>query len=284
MTNIIAGALRAGDFRVSRTAQVFEANTQALLTTAIGASGSGNGDVILLPRGGIEVTSSIAFNMSGIRVIAADDGMAPYARGEFNGIFAASSFTDGPAATITAPCSIEGVSFASRDTGATFFGGAACLIGGLATALPFGVHLKNCRFPKWGLSNRIGLAIEGSSNCLIEDSDFEGAFGAGIYVQGAIGHLTLRNNHFCLATYAIEHGQFSDAGVNTQLFYGPGNVTVGPTKGVKTNSNPCLGTIFGNFWATPVNSTHDLSIDNVEATAGLICAGNYYADEERDDE
>ncbi len=282
--SIIEGAIRS-QYRVSKTAQVLAlaTNSQTELEAAITAAVGGNGDLILLPRGGIEVSSSIAFNKSGVRVIAEDDGMAPYARGEFNGIFSALSFTDGPAATITAPCSIEGVAFVSRDTGATFFSGAACLIGGLATALPFGVHLKNCRFPKWGLDNRTGLAIEGSSNVLIEDSDFEGAFGAGIYVQGACGHLTVRNNHFNLCTYAIEHGTFSDAGVNTQFFYGPGNVTVGPTKGVKSNSSAALVTIFGNYWATPVNSTHDQSIDNMESD-GYICAGNYYADEERDDE
>ena len=281
---IIEGAIRS-EFRVSPKAQVLSlaSNSQTELEAAITASVGGNGDLILIPRGGIEVSSSIAFNKSGIRVIASDDGMAPYSRGEFNGIFSASSFTDGPAATITAPCSIEGVAFVSRDTGATFFSGAACLIGGLATALPFGVHLKNCRFPKWGLDNRTGLAIEGSSNVLIEDTDFEGAFGAGIYVQGACGHLTLRNNHFNLCTYAIEHGSFSDAGVNTQFFYGPGNVTVGPTKGVKSNSSAALVTIFGNYWATPVNTTHDQTIDNMESD-GYICAGNYYADEERDDE
>lgn len=282
--SIIEGAIRS-EYRVSQTAQVLAlaTNSQTELEAAITASVGGNGDLLLIPRGGIEVSSSIAFNKSGLRVIASDDGMAPYARGEFNGIFAASGFTDGPAATITAPCSIEGVSFASRDTGALFFSGAACLIGGLATALPFAVHLKNCRFPKWGLDNRLGLAIEGSSNVLIEDTDFEGAFDAGIYVQGACGHLTLRNNHFNLMTYAIQHGAFADAGVNSQLFYGPGNVTIGPTKGVNSGSNTCKCTIFGNYWATPVNTTHDQSIDDME-TDGYICAGNYYADEERDDE
>lgn len=281
---IIEGAIRS-EFRVSPTAQVLvlSANTQAELEAAITQAVGDNGDLILLPRGGIEVSSSIAFNKSGIRVIAVDDGMAPYARGEFNGIFSASSFTDGPAGTITAPCSIEGIAFVSRDTGATFFSGAALLIGGQATAAPFGVHLLKCRFPKWGLDNRTGLAIEGSSNCMVEECDFEGAFGAGIYVQGAAGHLTLKGNHFCLSTYAIEHGQFSDAGVNTQFFYGPGNATVGPTKGVKSNSNPCKVNIYGNNWATPVATTHDQTVDNMESD-GLICAGNYYADEERDDE
>ncbi len=282
---IIEGAIRS-EYRVSPTAQVMVLadSTQAELEAAISAAVAGNGDLILSPRGGITVTSTVQLGKSGVRLIASDDGMSPFARGEFSAILADASFTNGPVMQVTAPCSIEGFGFVSRDTGATFFSGAALLLGGNADANPFGVWLKRCRFPKWGLANRIGLAVEGSSNCLVDRCDFEGAFGAGIYAQGAIGHLTVRKSHFALCTYAIEHGQFSDAGVNTQLFYGPGNVTVGPTKGVKTNSNPCLGTIFGNYWATPVNSTHDLSIDNVEATAGLICVGNEYADEESDDE
>ena len=281
---IIEGAIRS-EYRVSPTAQVLAlaTNSQAELEAAITQSVAGNGDLVIVPRGGIEVSSSIAFNKSGTRYIAVDDGMAPYARGEFNGIFSASSFTNGPAGTVTAPCSIEGFSFASRDTGATFFSGAALLIGGLATALPFGVHLKNCRFPKWGLDNRIGLAIEGTSNCLVEHSDFEGAFGAGIYVQGACGHLTLRYNHFNLCTYAIQHGAFADAGVNSQLFYGPGNVTVTPTKGILSGSNTCKASVFGNYWATAVASTHDQTVDQMEID-GYIQMGNYYADEERDDE
>jgi len=281
---IIEGAIRS-EFRVSPTAQVLVLadNTQTELEAAISASVDGNGDLILSPRGGIEVSSSVAVNKSGVRLIASDDGMSPLARGEFSGIYAATSFTDGPAVTITTPCSMEGFGFVSRDTGATFFSGAACLIGGLATALPFGVHLKNCRFPKWGLDNRIGLAIEGSSNCLIEYCDFEGAFDAGIYVQGACGHLTIRHNHFNLATYAIQHGSFADAGVNSQLFYGPGNVTVTPTKGILSGSNTCKASVFGNYWATPVATTHDQTVDDME-TDGYIQMGNYYADEERDDE
>ncbi|KKM24141.1 hypothetical protein LCGC14_1608070 [marine sediment metagenome] len=243
------------------------------------------GDVILMLPGASDVTTSVLFNKSGINVIAVNRGLNPMVDGEFHSILSNASYTNGPAATITASCRIIGMGFVSRDTGSLFFSGAACLLGGDGAqgAPPFGVQMKNCRFPKWGLDNRIGLAIEGSSNVLIEDTDFEGAFGAGIYVQGACGHLTVRKSHFTLMTYAIEHGSFSDAGVNTQFFYGPGNVTVGPTKGVKSNSSAAKVTIFGNYWATPVNSTHDQSIDDMESD-GYICAGNYYADEERDDE
>jgi hypothetical protein len=182
---LIEGALKRGDLRVAQEAQIFVVESQADLSAAITAAVAGNGDVALLPRGGIEVTAQITQNKSGMRFIAVDDGMSPLARGEFNAIYAAAAFTDGPVMKVTAPTSFDGMGFASRDTGATFYDGAALLLGGDADANPWGVHLKNCRFPKWGLDNRIGIAIEGSSNCLIEDCDFEGVgadFDSGIYV------------------------------------------------------------------------------------------------------
>ncbi|KKK75789.1 hypothetical protein LCGC14_2870210, partial [marine sediment metagenome] len=197
------------------------------LQGAIDTCVSSRGDTIYVKRNET-VTETVTFNKTGIRVIGQSFGMTPRSRGEFQVLLADSTFTDGPVATITSPCYIENIGFASRDTGATFFSGAAALIGGLATALPFGVHLKHCRFPKWGLSNRIGLSVEGSSNCLIEDCEFEGAFASGIYIQGALGHLQIKGCNFNLCTYAITCGSFSDAGVNTQLMIGPGNVTVTP--------------------------------------------------------
>ena len=249
------------------------------LQDAIDKTVSGRGDVIYVGAGGAEVTETVSFNKSGISVIAGHYGMSRRAMGEYHSIYAASTFTDGPVATITAPCYIDGLAFASRDTGATFWSGAAALIGGLGTAGPYGVHMNNCRFPKWGLDNRIGLAIEGSSNVEISNCGFEGAFASGIYVQGACGHLWLHDNDFSLATYAVTHGAFSDAGVNTQMKYGPGNVTIGPTKFLESGSNAVLGSIYGNFFGTAVGtSTNDLNVADME-TLGLTCVGNEYATE-----
>jgi len=254
------------------------------LQAAINACVAYRGDVIYVKRGGQAVTTPVLFNKAGISVIGQGWGMNPTTRGEYTGIYT-SGYTDGPAGIITDSCFIYGLGFASGDVGATFFSGAALLIGG-AAAGAYGVHLSHCRFPKWGMSNRIGLSVAGGaavSNCLIESCEFEGAFATGIYVQGAVGHLQVKDCRFALCTYAITHGDFSDAGVNTQMLYGPGNVTVTPTRGIDTNSKACLGTIYGNYWGTAVATTHDLTIDNTEVL-GLICAGNYYADEERDDE
>ena len=130
------------------------------LQDAIDRTVDNRGDVIYVGQGGAPVTETVTFNKSGISVIAANFGIAPRASGEFHAIYAAAAFTDGPVATITAPCFIHGMGFASRDTGALFFDGAAVLVGG-AAAGAFGVHMKYCRFPKWGLANRIGLSFAG---------------------------------------------------------------------------------------------------------------------------
>ncbi len=249
------------------------------LQAAIDACVDSRGDVIYVARGSETVTETVAFNKLGISVIGQTWGMNPYARGEYTALVADAGFTDGPVATITASCFIYGMGFASRDAGALFFSGAAALIGVPAAIGPFGVHMKACRFPKWGLTNRIGLSIEGSSNTLIEECDFEGAFASGIYIQGTAGHIQIRNNHFCLMTNAITFGEFSDVGVNSQLLMGPGNVTVSPTKFLNTNNKDGLGTVYGNFFGTAHGaSTFDVDVTNME-TGGWSCVGNEYKTE-----
>lgn len=277
----IEGAISAGGIALGPEAKVYVLD-QANDTWqgAIDACVADKGDVIVALNAGKEVTEAVNFNKAGIRVTTMDYGLSPMPAGEYTSIYASAAFTDGPVANITAPCRIEGLAFASRDTGATFWSGAAALIGGLGTAGPYGVHLKRCRFPKWGLDNRIGVSIEGSSNCLVDRCDFEGAFDSGIYVQGACGHLQIKKCHFALPTYAITFGAFSDAGVNTQFLLGPGNVTVQPTKFLSGTANTGKGTIFGNYFATAVGAaTFDQTLANVE-TAGWHCVDNGYKAED----
>jgi len=249
----------------------------ATLQAAIDKCVANRGDVIIKRPGGESVTSTVAFNKTGISVIAVDAGWSPLAVGEYHSIYAAASFTDGPVATVTAPCLIYGLAFASRDTGASFYSGAAMLIGGLATALPFGVWVKNCRFPKWGLDNRIGIAIEGSSNCLIEDCDFEGvgaAFDSGIYVQGATQNLVIRRNHFRDCTYAVLFGSFAGGGPHIML--GPDNVC--EDSKLLSCASAATGIVFGNYCegATDSGSYND-TVDNLN-TLGLVFSGQHYAE------
>ena len=273
---LIPGSMKRGELRIAQGAQIFVAANQTQLEDAISNAVAGNGDVILLPRGGIEVSSTIAMNKSGVRVIAVDDGLNPLARGEFNGIFAASGFTDGPVMKVSAPCSLEGIGFVSRDTGALFFSGAALLLGGDADANPFGVHVKGCRFPKWGLDNRIGLAIEGSSDCLVEECSFEGvgsALEAGIYLQGAMQNITIRNNVFRQCTAAVKCGTFTGAPDGPHLLMHGNFVEDGLV--LDTDGNPGLGFIADNYSELVTNSTYDRNVATLQGV-GWQFSGNHY--------
>lgn len=274
----IAGSMKRGELTVAPKAQIFEVTNETDLLAAIAAAVAGNGDVILIERGGIEVSSTVAFAKSGLRVIAVDDGQNPLSRGEFNPIFAGANFVDGPAAQVTAPTSFHGIGFASRDTGATFFSGAALLLGGNGDANPFGAWLHGCRFPKWGLDNRIGLAIEGSSDCLIEECTFEGvgsALEAGMYIQGAMQNLTIRNNYFRQCTAAVKCGTFTGSPDGPHLFMHTNYVEDGLT--LDTDGNPGLGLIADNYSELAAGSAYDRAVATLQGD-GWNFSGNHYSE------
>ena len=250
------------------------------LQDAIDACTAGKGDVIVWVGGGLEVTETINFNKSGITLIASNRGLSRLFEGEFHAIYANVSFTDGPVAQITASCRIIGIGFASRDVGSLFFSGAACLIGGEGLATPYGVHMLNCRFPKWGFANRIGLAIEGSSDCLIEECSFEGvsaAFDMGVYVQGAVQNLEVRASRFRQCTYAIEHGTMTGSPDGPHFFYN-GNF-LEDAKMLNSNGKGALGLVADNFLETAAagSASYDASV-NTLIGQGINFSGNHYAE------
>ena len=273
----IEGALRTG-LRIAPTGQIFIATTYQEVLDALTASVASNGDVILLPRGSTyDITATIVINKSGVRLIATEDGLSPLARGEFTGFLANASFTDGPVVTVNGPCSLEGIGFVSRDTGGLFFAGAALLLGGAADANPFGVWVKNCRFPKWALDNRIGISVEGSSNCLIEYCDFEGGgadFDAGIYVQGATQNLVIRRNHFRQCTDAVRLGAFAGGGPEFVIDHN----YVYDGKMVNTQGNSGTGLICDNMiGALAAGAAYDKNVTDMK-TAGYELVNNHYTE------
>lgn len=251
----------------------------ATMQTAIDACVDGRGDVIIRLPGTETVTETITFDKGGVVVMASTYGLNPLANGEYFATLADETFTDGPVATITAQCTVAGLGFVSRDAGATFFSGAAMLIGG-AAAGAFGVHILNCRFPKWGVDNRIGIALAGGeavADVLIEGCSFEGVgsdFDSGIYVQGAIQNLEVRENRFRDCTYAITHGAFAGGGPHCMYIE---NVCE-DSKLLETGSNDATGLIAGNYLegATDTGS-YDVTVDDANAL-GLVFSGNHYAE------
>lgn len=247
----------------------------ATLQAAINATTAARGDVIFM-LGSETVTQTVSFNKAGISVYALDRGAPPGITGEYIALLADATFTDGPVATVTAQCRIEGLGFAGRDTGATFFDGAAMLIGGLATALPFGVHIKNCRFPKWNLDNRIGIAIEGTTDVLIEGCVFEGVgsdFDSGIYVQGATQNLVIRDCYFRDCTYGILFGAFAGGGphciIHRNYFEDSKMLSAASAATGLIADNWCEG-------ATDTGSYND-TVDNLN-TLGLVFSDQHYAE------
>ena len=186
------------------------------LQAAIDLCAANRGDLIVRMRGGEAVTSVVDFNCAGITVIPEGYGGPMAAMGEYFSTYS-TTLTGDPTAIVTADgVTIAGIAFVGVDAGATFYDGAALLLRGslsdTATAGPYGTRIVNCRFPKWNLANRIGLAIDGTSECTIEGCDFEGVgadFGSGIYVQGATQNLNIIGNRFRDCTYGVLYGSFT---------------------------------------------------------------------------
>ena len=262
----------------------FEGSADAPFATiqkGIDACRDNYGDRVVILRGSFSVTTSINFNKSGIIVSAQDYGISPQGKGEFFDILAAASYTDGPVAVVTKRCRIEGLAFVSRDTGATFFSGAALLIGGAAPAGGFGIHIRGCRFPKWGLSNRIGIAIAGGaavSECLIEGNFFEGVtqnFASGIYVQGAVQNLNIIGNRFRQCTYAITFGAFAGGGGPHCMI---GHNVCEDSKLLNSGGNTADGLIYDNWLETATNATsYDGTVSALQGQ-GLNFSGNHYSE------
>lgn len=252
------------------------------LAEAIDGCVSSRGDRIVVARGYMEVTETIAFNKTGITVMVQDFGGPRKSMGEYTAIIAADTYTDGPVVTITSPCTIVGLGFVARDTGSLFFEGASVLIGGAGSAAPFGAYLYQCRFPKWEWGTRFGLSIEGGSDCLVEDCVFEGAtsdFEAGIYLQGATANLEIKDNKFTDCDYSMVFGVITSGGPGPDLDYHGNRILGADSKGIDTNGQTGKGLIWGNYFNTAVGtSTFDAVVSTLE-TNGWICSGNNYKNE-----
>lgn len=234
---------------------------------------SGRGDVIIRKKGGEEVTATVAFDKSDISYINEGGGVNPLVRGELFSIYAAEALIDVPVAIITERCYIEGIGFVSRDSRTDFYNGAALLIGGEATALPFGVYLYNCRFPKWGFTNSKGLSIEGTTDTRIEKCGWEGVsqdFTNAIYTQGACENLDIIGNIFRDCAAAIKYGAFAgggpDAIIAHNYFF---KVALDPSGNAPT--------LFADNWLMTATdgTSYTLTVDQCNAL-GIQFSNNHY--------
>ena len=249
------------------------------MAAALALCTSGRNDVIIRFPGGESVTETCTFNVAGVTVIACTAGLNQLAKGEYFSMYAADTFTDGPVVTITERCTISGMAFVSRDAGTLYYAGAAMLIGVPGAIGPFGVHIHACRVPKWNLTNRMGIGVEGTSDLLIEECSFEGVgadFATGIYVQGACQNPVVRNCLFRDCTVAITHGEFAD-GVGPEAVY-IGNVVQGGGELFNSASKDAAALISGNYLQTAAGtSSFDVNYATL-AGLGVYCSGNHYVE------
>lgn len=250
------------------------------LQAAIDRCESSRGDQIIAAKGSYEVTTPVLFNKTGISVRVSDFGGQRANVGEYCGIYSAAAYTDGPAAIVTKACTIDGFGFVSRDVGANFYSGAALLLrgsaAGVADANPFNTKIVNCRFPKWGLDNRIGVAIDGSSDCGIINCMFEGvgtSFGSGIYVQGATQNLLIQGNTFRSCTYGVLFGSFAGGGPHCLI-----EQNRCEDSKLLSAASAATGLVCNNWLegATDTGSYND-TVDNLN-TLGLVFCDQHYAE------
>lgn len=251
----------------------------ATLQKGIDACANNNGDVIVRMRGGEAVTSVVDFNKSGITVIPQSYGGPMAQTGEYFSTYS-TTLTADPTAIVTADCvTIVGMAFVGVDAGALFYDGAALLLraslSDTATAAPYGTRILNCRFPKWNLANRIGIAIDGASNSVIEGCEFEGVgadFDSGIYVQGATQNLEISDNRFRDCTYGVLYGSFTSgphAIIKSNVFEDSKLVSVSAAAPTHICDN----------WSELAVGTASFNVNYAALAAlGVYCSDNHYAE------
>ena len=246
---------------------------------AIDACTDNYGDVIIRLPGTETVTTSVLFNKKGIVYKALDVGYG-FGKGERFVIYG--THTDGPAATISAPCRIEGIGFCGSQAA-----GASLLVDGSTGGFSGGNfwELSNCRFSHWGIAKAYCLLNQGGSDGLIEKCMFDGYTGyttaaIGLDDSGANGVLALRiiDNEFVnigAGKYCI---QLVDSAVHFRMSRIQGNVNVGSAK--FANFNGATGDGFtivcDNYTGAATDTgSYNTAVATLQA-AGFQFSNNHY--------
>ena len=252
---------------------------KATMDAAIGLCTADRGDVIIRMQGTETVSSAVEFDVAGITVIAEGYGLSPESKGEYFATQAASGYTDGPAARITARCTLIGLGFVSRDSGTVAQNRGAALTIGSSSSGAFGVHLLGCRFPKWGLDNRYGVYLDGTNaitDCTIEACTFEGVgsdFDYGILLNGAIQNPNIVRNKFRDCTYAVGYNAFAGGGPDALI----ASNWVLTANGLLDSNSQDAPTLVADNWLGVATGTgaFDVSIATLDGN-NIFVADNHY--------
>lgn len=251
------------------------------LQAAIDACDNWRGDKIICKAGTQTVTTSVLFNKQGITVEAEGAGLPLESKGERFVLYG--SHTDGPAATISAPCSIRGLGFCGSETA-----GASVEVDGSTGGFDGGnfYELLGCRFSHWGIAKAFCLLIQGGSDGIIDHCMFDGydtgytTAGIGVDDSGSNGVLALRitNNLFL----NIGSGKYCiamvDSSVHFRLSLIAHNYNIGSAKLI--NFNSCTGDgytmIADNYTGAATDtSSYNAAVSDLQ-TAGFQFANNHY--------
>lgn len=159
------------------------------LQAAIDACTDYAGDVILVEQtenGAYGVDEEVTIDCPGITIKAMGIGGVPEAMAEnttFRGT--ASVYVDGPTATITQPCHIQGIGFTTRNVSSGDKESAGLHIEGTGGFSGGFVWLENCRFSTWYGAQEFGIYQTGGVMTRIERCTFDGLFGG--FGTAAIG-------------------------------------------------------------------------------------------------
>ena len=252
----------------------------ALLTlqAAINKCDDWRGDLIICKAGTQTVTTPVLFNKKGITVKAESMGGPRMAMGERFVIYG--SHTDGPAAIVSAPCSIIGMGFCGSEAA-----GGSLEINGTTGGFDGGsfVSLEYCRFSHWGIAKAYALILQGTGDVTLDSCYIDGYTAgyttAAIECQLATASGTWATNiKNCLfmnpTTYALK---MATSSVPVRG-YVENNKVVGSGKFFDDNDVDGSWCFYGNWLpiATDTGSYAD-TIDNLQ-TAGYDFADNHYAE------
>lgn len=261
---------------------------KATLAQALALATAYKGDVIHVAKGTQTVTEPVEIDVHGVSIIA-EQLFNPMGNGEAHTIYG--SHTDGPAATILAPCNIIGMGFVGSQAA-----GPSLLIdceeaGGYEGGFNW---LYHCRFSQWGIAKAYALKTIGGAVNLVEACTFDGLFAgyttAAISMHNDTGGLApydtwlkdnvftaIGNGKYCIefAVGSVPNGVLISGNMNTR------NVLEAASQQAKflnTNAVTGSGHIFDNY---PGFATDTASYDRTVAqmqTQGFLFSNNHYSE------
>lgn len=232
------------------------------------------GDIIVVARGGHDVTEAIDVNKRGITIVADSYGGSRNNMDE-HWFLANASYTTGPVLEITQGCRIIGLNFESRfTTGPSVRATGDVLTGDSA----FYVEMIECSFHGWGIGYD-GFEFRGGSLGAIRRCTFDAIAnsGCGIAFRGSGGNNPVRNViEGCLFTNC-QDGIAVRSATPQDIIIGPGNIFK-DMAGSAINSNGGAGDAFviGNYFEVADDDAHDMTDMAAILGAGWTFAGNHY--------